>query len=143
MMRVCRAVSGVSFCLLALITTGCVEPVRSSANPYSYHILEGVWTWRPIQTSSTSSWAAQLTITHVSDWGRVQGVWQDPHNGTGSFTTQARIEGGNIKLQVFVFNLEYDRETDTLSGPMTVSGPPLLDAQARSVFRSAYFRRTK
>ena len=140
MMAHCRiAALLAAFSLLTLFATGCVEPVRSRANPYSFQILVGEWTWRPLQTSAPSNWAGRLTIIHVSDAGLVTAVWGD----TGTFTTWAKVkEGGNITLAVGVIQLEYDRDTDTLTGPVT-GGPPSLDAQARSVFKSAYFRRTK
>ena len=73
--------------LLASIATGCVEQARSTANPYSYQILVGEWRWWPQPTTQQPGWTAQLTITHVSDWGRVSAIWQDTNAGEIPFTT--------------------------------------------------------
>jgi hypothetical protein len=140
-----RATTIVRLFLLASIATGCVEQARSTVSPYSYQILVGVWRWWPRPTTQQTGWTAQPTITHVSDWGRVSAIWQDTNDGAIPFTTQARVEEGKIKMTFgsrATYHLEYDRDTDTLSGPITNTSP-LFDFGGTDVYKSAYFRRTK
>ena len=106
--------------------------------------LVGVWTWRPTNWRwEASTWAAQLTITEVSDTGRVTAVWSDPHWGTIPFTTQAIVKEGRIRItfgQIAKYDLEYNKKNDTLIGPVT--DLPLTYRNLPE-FQTAYFRRIK
>ena len=135
-----RASLLVAFTLLTSAATGCLEQARSPANPYSFQILVGVWTWRPIP-----DWSAVLTIHRVSDTGLVTAEWKDPHWGVIPFKTQAQTAAGKIRVMFggsTKYDLEYDPRGDALVGPVTNLPPKYSEGQGPA-FKSAYFRRTK
>src|SRR5712692_4114024 len=130
--------------LLALGLGACASGNLSALDqvPPDYKVLVGVWTWRPMQPYEPANWVAQLTITDVSDTGLVMAEWRDPGR-TIPFTTQAWMKEGKIRLtfgSTWKFNLEYDRGTDTLSGPLTDVSPQYARLAA---WKTAYFRRIK
>jgi len=121
----------------SLLLCGFLTPSVFAQDAPDYQTLVGVWTWRPIST-----WSAQLTVKEVSDTGRVTAEWRDPTSAI-PFTTQARMDGGTIKLafgQSVKFDLEYDKKSDTLIGPATGWPPRFEGAPA---WNTAYFRRSK